>query len=414
MPILEHLTGWSIYARLPMPLWHRRMVGHPAIAATQLDAHRPAGQAGLALMRRACSPPLLLPAASTLAAATGLLPARAWAHVKWFAPYDVSEPPAPIGEILTPGFLLMFAGFSLLMFGGFLLDRMMARSETRLSSLNERSAAEERLLRAGIGGFFMALFTMGGVILTPELKTGADWPAWLQFAIAASMVSARSCVLGGIGILVLYGYGVAQYGVFHLTDYPMFLGIAAYLAFTSCTSPQLRSLRMPILYVSVCISLMWASIEKWAYPQWTFPLLEARPYLTLGIPPADFMVAAGFVEFALAFYILTGLGLLRLGIFGLSLIFVAAILDFGKLDAIGHLPTIVALAAMFLHGPTRLHRWLHDARRGLLEEANRAGLSFAMAIGVLFTAYYGLQHAEYRNGSSARSLAALEMPPRVP
>lgn len=84
----------------------------------------------------------------------------------------------------------------------------------------------------------------------------------------------------------------------------------------------------------VCGSLMWAAIEKWAYPQWTYPLLEARPYLTLGIPAGDFMVVAGFVEFALAFYILTGL----------SLIFVSAILDFGKLDAIGHLPTIACLA----------------------------------------------------------------------
>lgn len=84
----------------------------------------------------------------------------------------------------------------------------------------------------------------------------------------------------------------------------------------------------------VCGSLMWAAIEKWAYPQWTYPLLEARPYLTLGIPAGDFMVVAGFVEFALAFYILTGLGL----------IFVSAILDFGKLDAIGYLPTIACLA----------------------------------------------------------------------
>ena len=58
---------------------------------------------------------------------------------------------------------------------------------------------------------------------------------------------------------------------------------------------------------------MWGAVEKWAYPQWTFPLLEARPYLTFGLAPEDFMVLAGFVEFAFAFHILTGLGLLRLG-----------------------------------------------------------------------------------------------------
>jgi len=263
-----------------------------------------------------------------------------------------------------------------------------------------------------MGAFFMALFATGGVILTPELHTEADWPAWLQLGIAASMFSARSCVLGALGIVVLYIYGIALYGVFHLSDYPVFLGIAAYMALTSASpalrgAERLRALRMPILYATVCGSLMWGAIEKWAYPQWTFPLLEARPYLTLGIAPEDFMVVAGFVEFALAFYILTGLGLLRLGIAGLSLIFVSAILDFGKLDAIGHLPLIAGLAAMFMHGPTPLHHWLHDARRGLLAEAGKAGVSFATAISVVFAAYYGMQHTEYSKGIYGYQHAAL-------
>jgi hypothetical protein len=363
---------------------------------------------------RDCRPslPILLHAAAGLAAA-GFLPSRAWAHVKWFAPYDVAEAPVPLKGVMTTHFLLVLTGFALLMFGGFLLDRIVARSGHRITGLERREEAEERILRAGVGAFFMALFTMGGIILTPELRTGADWPAWLQFGIAISMLSARSCSLGALGIVVLYAYGIALYGVFHLSDYPMFLGIAAYMALTSSASARLRSLRMPILYATVCGSLMWASIEKWAYPQWTFPLLEARPYLTLGIPPGDFMVVAGFVEFALAFYILTGLGLLRLGIVGLGLIFVSAILDFGKLDAIGHLPTIACLAAMFVHGPTPLHRWLHDARRGLLAEAGKAGVSFATAISVFFVAYYGIQRAEFWNGADIFRHAALATPAQV-
>jgi hypothetical protein len=348
----------------------------------------------------------------------GFLPTPAWAHVKWFAPYDVAQSPVPIAGVMTTHFLVVLAGFALLMFGGFLLDRLAARSGRGTAGLRRREDIEERVLRAGMGAFFMALFTMGGVILTPELHTEAGWPAWLQLGIAASMLSARTCILGGLGIVALYGYGVAQYGVFHLSDYPMFLGIAAYMALTSIstasgTSERLRALRMPILYATVCGSLMWVSIEKWAYPQWTFPLLEARPYLTLGIPPMDFMVVAGFVEFALAFYILTGLGLLRLGIAGLGLIFMAAILDFGKLDAIGHLPTLACLAAMFVHGPTPLHRWLHDARHGLLAEAGRAGVSFATAISVVFAAYYGMQHAEYPKYAHAYRHAALAAPAQV-
>lgn len=351
------------------------------------------------------------------AVATGLVaglaawPAPASAHVKWFAAYDVAAAPAPLGGVLTSQFLLVLGGFTLLVFAGFVLDRLAARRWPRgigpaarpmgcpAGRPTGREEIEDRLLRAGFGAFFVALFAMGGVILTPELRTGAGWPSWLQLGIAASMLSARSCVLGGIGILVLYGYGVALYGVFHLTDYPLFLGIAAWLALTSCRAARLRAARLPVLCASLCASLMWAAVEKWAYPQWTLPLLAERPYLTLGIPPREFMVLAGFVEFALAFHILTGLGLLRLGIGGLGLIFLAAIADFGRLDAIGHLPILVTLAALFLHGPTALHHRLHDAGRGLLAEARRAGLGFAVALALFFAGYYGLQHAEYGQGA---------------
>jgi uncharacterized membrane protein YhaH (DUF805 family) len=350
----------------------------------------------------------LVHATAGLLAMAGLPPTRAWAHVKWFEPYDVAQPPTPIvGGVLTAHYLLILVGFALLVFGGFLLDRLAARSGRSIARLGGHEATEERVMRAGTGAFFMALFTMGGVILTPELRTEASWVGWLQFGIAASMLSTRSCLLGAAGILALYGYGIAQYGLFHLMDYPMFLGMAAYLALTSSGSERLQRLRMPILYATICASLMWGAVEKWAYPQWTFPLLEQRPYLMLGLPPEDFMVLAGFVEFALAFHILTGLGLLRLGIVGLGSIFMLAIVDFGKLDAIGHLPILVSLIAMFLYGPTVLHHRLHDAGRGLMAEARRAGVSFAAALSIVFGAYYGLQHAEYRDGIDTQTHAAI-------
>ncbi|WP_165982513.1 hypothetical protein [Dankookia rubra] len=348
-------------------------------------------------------------AALAMAAVLSLLPGSAKAHIKWFASYDVTQTPQPLADVLTLQFLLAFGGFALLVAGSFLLDRLVARAWPQFGRPGDPDAAET-LLRAGTGAYFVALFTNGGVILTPELRTAAEWLAWLQFGIAISMLSARSCALGGIGILVLYGYGVAQYGAFHLADYPMFLGIAVYMVLTSCTSERARALRMPILYATICVTLMWGATEKWAYPQWTFPLLAARPYLTLGIPADAFLVLAGFVEFAFAFYILTGYGMLRLGILGLGLIFTAAIVDFGRMDAIGHLPTIVALAAMFLHGPTALHHAVHAGRRGPFGEMGRAGGCFAAAIGIFFFAYYGMQHAEYGGQHAVQQLATLPSP----
>ena len=389
----------------------------PNTLGARIAAAAPAlGMKRFSIFHGACNPlmPVLLQAAAAAtAAASCLAPTPAVAHVKWFAPFDVAEPPMPIASVLTDRFLLVFAGFALLIAAGFMLDRLAARSGCRgVLALRGREDVEERLLRAGTGAFFVALFATGGVILTPELKTSAEWPAWLQLGIAASMLTMRSCAFGAVGILALYGYGAAIYGAFHIADYPVFLGLTAYMALTSCGSEPLRALRMPVLHASVCVSLMWAAVEKWAYPQWTFPLLEARPWLLFGVLPSDFMVVAGFIEFAFAFHILTGFGLARFGIFGLGSIFGLAILDFGKLDAIGHLPILAAMAAMFVHGPTPLQRRLHDIRRGLLVEARRAGLTFAAAVCVFVSAYYGLQHAEYGHRTGARNIAALEVPSR--
>ncbi len=345
------------------------------------------------------SPPAALLWLPAVTASVALIPMPAHAHVKWFAAYDVTEAPAPLSGVLSRHFLLAFAAFTLLLVGSFLLDRLVATKVPALAAPGKHADIEERLLRAGTGAFFMALFATGGTILTPELRTTADWPAWLQLGIAASMLSARTCAIGSLGILVLYGYGVDLYGVFHLSDYPMFIGLAVYLGLTSFVSERPRAQRMLVLHASICISLMWGAVEKWAYPQWTFPLLEARPYLTFGMAPADFMVVAGFVEFAFAFYILTGLGLLRLAILGLGTIFAAAIVDFGKIDAIGHLPILIAMVAMFLHGPTRLQLWLHDNSDGIFRKARTASTAFATTLIIFFAAYYGLQYAEYGHGS---------------
>jgi hypothetical protein len=169
---------------------------------------------------------------------------------------------------------------------------------------------EERLLRADTGGFFMALFATGGVILTPELRTDADWPDWLQLGITISLLSISTCIVAGIGIVALYIYSASLYGIFHLADYPIFLGIAGYFILTSIASDRFWALRMPILYGTLCTSLMGGD-RKRAYPQWTLSLLASRPYLTAGFMPDDFLLFAGFVEFALAFYMLAGFSLVN-------------------------------------------------------------------------------------------------------
>jgi hypothetical protein len=214
-------------------------------------------------------------------------------------------------------------------------------------------------------------------------------------------------VLGALGILVLYGYGISIYGIFHLADYPLFLGIAAYLGLTSARSKWLRSLRVPVLSITICVSLMWGAVEKWAYPEWTYPLLQARPYLTVGVPPTDVMIIAGFIEFALGYYIMIGLTLVRPAILFVLLIFGSAIIDFGKVDAIGHLPVMVSLLAMLAHGPSELHHWFRDTSSRPLAEAWKASVAFGVSICLCFAVYYGLQSAEYGHSVHRGRLAGL-------
>jgi hypothetical protein len=355
----------------------------------------------------------LIQIASTAVAASALLPAPASAHVKWFMAYDVTRAPTLIDNVLTAQFLTLLTGFALLIFAGIMVDRYIVERWPVTARESQRADIEERLLRAGMGGFFMALFAAGGVILTPELRTDADWPSWLQLGIAISMLSQRTCVLGGIGVTILYAYGASRYGAFHLADYPMFLGIASYFVLTSFASEHGRSLRIPILCVTLCASLMWGAIEKWAYPEWTLSLLAQRPYLAAGLPPDQFLRFAGFVEFALSFYILAGFSLVRPAIFALLAIFVAAILDFGKIDAIGHLPIMVPLLMMLIHGPCRLHRWFHQAGNGAIGDGHKVSVAFATSICLFFAAYYGLQYEEYGRTPHQSARVSFQLSPPI-
>ena len=87
---------------------------------------------------------------------------------------------------------------------------------------------------------------------------------------------------------------------------------------------------------------MWASIEKWAYPEWTSPLFITHPNLAMGFSPSFFMQAAGAVEFGLSFSLVWTPLCRRASALILAGMFLSAVLEFGKIDAIGH-SCIVAL-----------------------------------------------------------------------
>lgn len=335
----------------------------------------------------------------------GLDPVVASAHVKWFCSIaNVAQPPVELSHVLTPVFGLVGFGFLLPVFSGFLVDGAVARKWPRLASSGEFYAdTEDKLVRLAVGAFFLLLWDKGAfvswergsAILTPELMANAGWIGALQFVIAVSVAWRGSCGVAAGGICLLYVYGITKFGVFHMTDYVFFLGIAAYLALTSFNSPGARGLRVPLLSASLAFSLMWTAIEKFVYPEWTLFIVAEHPDLAFGFPRGFAIVVAGFVEFTLAFYVMTGRGLVRFGAAAYASIFIAAIPEFGHLDSVGHIPIVSILAVVALRGGSPLQRMMGVLERGPAANAAAISLLYFVSLTGFFMMYYGLQWAEY-------------------
>ncbi len=271
------------------------------------------------------------------------------AHVKWFCAYDVAGQPDGLENVLCPDFEFLI-GLSVLalmtgaVLEGTVLGAAVLRALDRVTRLVRENL--EYIFRAGCAFFFIAIWGAGGILLTPELKTSSALVGAIQLGIAAGMLSRRTMPLSAAGIFVLFGIGVWEYGVFHLADYPIFLGVAVYLALVGAQTDFFGVRPIDLLRWAAGITLMWASIEKWAYPEWSYPLFIEHPGMSLGFSPDFFMRAAGAVEFALAFALMWTPLVRRLGAMMLAAMFVSAVFQFGKIDLIGHSLIVIALVGI--------------------------------------------------------------------
>ena len=341
------------------------------------------------------------PAAIVLAFVFNLILAeRASAHVKWFCAYDVTGQPRGLENVLCPDFELLVGLAVLTLLTGCFVERTwigdaMTRALDRVTTTIRDNT--ELLFRAGAGAFFIALWSLGGILLTPELKTNSTLILWLQFGIAAGMLSRRTMPLSALGIVVLFATAVYQYGAFHLADYPIFLGVATYLALTGLRRDLFGVRPLDLLRWSAAITLMWASIEKWACPEWSFPLLSERPAMTLGTDREFFMRAAGVIEFTLAFALIWTPLVRRMAAVLLAAMFISAVFEFGKIDAIGHALIIVALLAFIADNRVveakSLHPFVAEAQRPLF-----APVALCLAIAAFLAAYYASHMVLYGTG----------------
>jgi hypothetical protein len=292
-----------------------------------------------------------------------------------------------------PDFEVLVGLSILLLITGALVERteagvaMLRGMDRATQALQENT---ELMFRVGCGFFFVAIWATGGILLTPELKTNSNLVGIIQLGIAAGVLYRRTMPVAALGIAALFAIGIREYGAFHLADYPVFLGVAAYLALSGLQRDLFGIRPIDVVRWSAAITLMWASVEKWAYPEWTLPLFIQSPSLSLGLEPEFFIRAAGAVEFALAFALLWTPLVRRVAALVLATAFIGAVFEFGKIDLIGHTLIVIVLLAIVADACGKAH-WIH--RPWVVSPAYASAL-------VAFVGTYYMAHAALFGSSS--------------
>jgi hypothetical protein len=336
-----------------------------------------------------------------------LLNSPAEAHVKWFAPYIVKASPQPVSTTLTD--MWFWIGIALVMIF-LMLTRVVEKSRFGADVMTMMDRVSDPLfnrlddfIRCVIAAFFVAIFAVGGVYLTPDLKTPAEWVSWVQLLIAAGIFSKYTMPLSAAGIIGLWLLALRDYELFHLFDYlALGVGVAAYLVLAASSNPQWRSHRFEVLRWAVAIALMWSSLEKFAYPDWFYPLVLERPFLTFGIPRDAFIPMAGVAEFTLGFGLLATPLVRRLSALGLLVIFTAAVYPFGRIDMIGHALIMMIIVAIAVDHKRELN-FMNAIRQNIV----LLPVSLAGFLAVFAISYWGLHAGIYGLGSVGDATAPM-------
>ncbi|WP_232846730.1 hypothetical protein [Devosia beringensis] len=351
--------------------------------------------------------PRLVLGFSTLSLASLMVTMPAQAHVKWFAPYVVGAAPAPLTDTLTNGWFWLGLILVVAFFAATVLAEQGRVGVSVTGALDRFSgplwARSDDFMRAIIGGFFVAIFAVGGVYLTPDLQTPNEWVSWLQLLIALLVFSRRTMPLAAAGIIGLWAIALRDYDFFHLLDYlALGVGVAGFLVLASDPTSRWYKHRFTVLRWGVAIALMWSSLEKFAYAEWFYPLVDERPFLTFGMSRDAFIPMAGVAEFTMGFGLLWTPLIRRLSAIALLIIFTTAVYPFGRIDLVGHaliMGTLFLIAADPSPSGFRL--------RGLVPAVGSVPAGIVAAMVIIAGSYWGL-HAVFYDYDAALSVPAAD------
>lgn len=285
-------------------------------------------------------------------AAMALLPESLWAHVKWFSHFSYADKPLGLEEALTPTFfaLAVLSVVSIGILAG-LDSKLQAtawfqKMDAKLGSYSKHS---ETVIRVG-AGVVLLLSWQSDAMLVPELNILAEWIGWYQFILAFLLLFKKTTPVAGLGLALLYVFGIVEFGMLHMLDYPLYLGAGYYLFAVRSNVDFLRRATLPVLYFTLGFSLCWVALEKIFYPQWGLYVLQHQPQLSLGLDMDFFLLASAFVEFTLGYLVIIGLMERPLALL-ITMVFFTTTLTFGKVEVIGHTLVHAILVVLLIHGP---------------------------------------------------------------
>ena len=331
-----------------------------------------------------------------------LVQATASAHVKWFSDFSFSDEPLTLSEAVDTTFILLLI-LSMVVIGALVyLDRKLQqaswfkRVDDWLKSQSEYSVLVIRIA----AGAVLLMSWQADAMLVPELSITSSWVGWFQFLLAFLLLFRKTVPMAGLGLMVLYGIGIYQFGMFHMLDYPMYAGAGYYLLVSKSENKAIRGTGLPALYLTVGFSLCWVALEKIIYPEWGLYVLQQNPQLALGFNLDFFLVGAAFVEFALGYLLIICLLQRPLALL-ITLVFFSTTLVFGKLEIIGHTLIHGALIVFLFEGPGNIYKAPITFHKRLGLSIPFASINFLLLLVILISAYTYTAHQQYEDYQQA-------------
>lgn len=256
------------------------------------------------------------------------------AHVKWFAEV---RPPAPhaLGEVIGPWFVLgAMLTLAVTLALTWLNQPLQELSFVRRihGELDQLRPFAQQIIRIGMAIPLVAAGA-GGYLLHYELTPVPQWVHWLQILAGLLLLLPLGAPKIGAGAaLVVYLAGVAFFGLHHMVDYIAWVGACL---FVLARGTRAAGAAIPVLYITTGVSLAWAAAEKWFFPGMGLEIIVRNQIPTFGFPPDLFLMLSGWIEFGVAYLLITGV-LNRFLSLVLSLLFVLTSTLFGAQEILGH------------------------------------------------------------------------------